>query len=421
MKGSELTRSKIQDDLDPFKEINKPLTIDPPMSKSESAKIDQHFLEEGNNIIRKSGFEEGMLRANLELQEDKLYIDQSDIDTGMNSKKRSKSSNPERPSQEFDPNVDEDCNAAFIDGVKVSGEENGYAEADEEEKEDLEDNFEVIETSFQKQTNKKRHLRKEIRVFEDLQKDDPNEDEIFSKDVNVLDMINTTYLEGKLRLTRYKLVFHPYKRTKVQVPLKHNPEKTTFEDKFTIMRLPRHKAMYFSIPVHMIYSVKDQIDKKNPEYCFIDIATKDGRGMRIRVVPFREGREVIDNITRQAFPGFLVSSMFVIKYSYSIKNFLVPEEEAKEPTTIYETPYLTKKEKLEPYMGELKLPENGWDIYSFKREFLRQGTDIDATGDDRRTFRVVNCWSTNDKATLCGSYPHQVVIPNKISDSVLQK
>jgi len=47
----------------------------------------------------------------------------------------------------------------------------------------------------------------------------------FSKNVSLLDMVNTTYIEGKFRLTRYRVVFNPYKRVKEQIPMKDHPNK----------------------------------------------------------------------------------------------------------------------------------------------------------------------------------------------------
>jgi len=90
---------------------------------------------------------------------------------------------------------------------------------------------------------------------------DHNEDEIFCKDVNLLDMVNTIYMEGKLFLTQYRIVFHPYKRIREQVPTKDNPKKCAFKEKFVMMNLSKRRAQYFNIPIHMIYSLKQQIDK----------------------------------------------------------------------------------------------------------------------------------------------------------------
>ena len=42
--------------------------------------INKQILDDGSYIIRNSGFEEGMMRANFQLQDEKIVIDQSDDD-----------------------------------------------------------------------------------------------------------------------------------------------------------------------------------------------------------------------------------------------------------------------------------------------------------------------------------------------------
>lgn len=80
---------------------------------------------------------------------------------------------------------------------------------------------------------------------------------------------------------------------------------------------------------------------------------------------------MIENISRQAFPGLCVTSMFVLKYNYKISNYLSPEEEKEE--SIYDNITLTKRERIEPFLGKRKLPNNGWEVYDYQREFSRQG------------------------------------------------
>lgn len=228
-------------------------------------------------------------------------------------------------------------------------------------------------------------------MLRDLYKDEKAEDEIFVKEVNVLDIVNTSYMDGKLRLTRYKLVFMPYERQKTQKKSKSDPSRSIIEDKFVPMKLSKHKELYYNIPVHMLLSVKEYSDKKFPECCFIDISTKDFRGLRIKVVPYRDGAEIIEHLYRQAFPGFCMDSMFVRKYSYQPQNYLLPdEEETKDDATVYDCIKLTKSQKLELYFGTRELPINGWEFYSYKREMRRCGIK-----EDNSDFRMISCWSGN--------------------------
>jgi hypothetical protein len=98
-------------------------------------------------------------------------------------------------------------------------------------------------------------------VLNELYETDPNEDEIFSKEVQMLDLVNTSYLEGRLELTRYKLIFKPYKKTKIQVASLVDPHRYIIQDKYTWLEQSKLRKNYYSIPIHMIYSVKEQVDK----------------------------------------------------------------------------------------------------------------------------------------------------------------
>jgi hypothetical protein len=98
-------------------------------------------------------------------------------------------------------------------------------------------------------------------VLNELYETDPNEDEIFCKEVQMLDLVNTSYLEGRLELTRYKLIFKPYKKTKTQVPSLKDPHRYIIQEKYTWLEQSKLRKNYYSIPIHMIYSVKEQMDK----------------------------------------------------------------------------------------------------------------------------------------------------------------
>jgi hypothetical protein len=78
MKGSELTRSQINRDLDPLKLINQNPEPEELQDQGDNEELKEDFFNEGNDVIRNSGFAEGMLRMNLQLDEKLRYI-------GMNS------------------------------------------------------------------------------------------------------------------------------------------------------------------------------------------------------------------------------------------------------------------------------------------------------------------------------------------------
>jgi hypothetical protein len=67
----------------------------------------------------------------------------------------------------------------------------------------------------------------------------------------------------------------------------------------------------------------------------------------------------------------LVSRLFVVKYQYKPKNYLLSEEEVEQ--SLYDTVHLTKKESIEPFLGKNSLPNDGWKIYDFHKEYSRQG------------------------------------------------
>jgi hypothetical protein len=198
---------------------------------------------------------------NLQMHSEKAFVDQSDIDfdEALRNKSKSEDAAPQIPT--FDPNEEDEDNIEVEEAEDVDSEEEIKNIDDEEEaKQEADEEYEVIESDFEKQLKNRKIIHHPVSTLNELYVDDPNEDEIFSKDVNVLDMVNTTYLNGRLRLTRYKLVFQPVVKVNV-----NKPGSQSKETKYELMRLPKYRANYFKIPVHMIYSVKEVSDKKNPQ------------------------------------------------------------------------------------------------------------------------------------------------------------
>ena len=67
-------------------------------------------------------------------------------------------------------------------------------------------------------------------------------------------------------------------------------------------------------------------------------------------------------------PGFPMSSSFVYKYKYEIKNYLLSDKDEN-----LESALPTNKEKLRLYSIKRKLPSKGYKVYNFDKEFERQG------------------------------------------------
>ena len=175
------------------------------------------------------------------------------------------------------------------------------------------------------------------------------------------------------------------------------------------MKLPYHEERYYTIPIHMIYSVKDSQDKNRLLY-YIDIETKDCRSLRLVLEHFKDWEEVVETIKQQAMPGFPMSSSFVYKYKYEIKNYLLSDKDEN-----LESALPTNKEKLRLYSIKRKLPSKGYKVYNLDKEFERQGIT-----EESDHFRKYKWWGSNDKNIICGSYPKWIYVPKFMSDTNLK-
>ena len=82
---------------------------------------------------------------------------------------------------------------------------------------------------------------------------------------------------------------------------------------------------YFCIPVHMIFSISHQTDKKNPDIVYLDIFTKDFRNLKFQILLLDKENDIYDNIRERAFPGMYTDGCFAPKYTHSFNK---PEVEA---------------------------------------------------------------------------------------------
>lgn len=315
MKGSELERNQVSQELDPFKMINQ----HPPEDSKSEGRVEQYFEEE-NNVARMSGYDEAILRMNLQLNENKAFVDQSHLQPAPSLKHKAKSEASREDIDQFDPNVEDPDNPAFGEEEVNGGVE--MPDSDEEVKQiPIDDEeFEVIENDFIKQLKHKKPTMPQVKVFEELHSIEPNDVEIISVDVDLLDLVNVKYLKVNLSLSTYKIEFKPYNTRESEIKARVDFKAATTEDQYNYMKLEKYKAQYYSIPIHLIYSVKEYADKKNPDCCFIDFATKDYRSLRVRIMPYKHGKKLLEEMYTHIFPGICMSSAYTYKYSYAVQN-----------------------------------------------------------------------------------------------------
>lgn len=273
MKGNELARNKISSDIDPLS-MTKIQTnlLEASDDKGEKTE-DQTEAEKGIN----NG--ENMLLLNLQSQEQNSPWSLSLSSTSEIKLPKSHSLilRPDPKDLDFNYIESENPTAAFEENSFL--DQSKFAKPDEideeEAKYETDYDFEVVESDFQKALELRRQRKDEVKVYKELYcisnsndpkhpnfiyTDDQNEDEIFSKDVHMLDIVNTTFIEGKLKLTRFKLVFIPYERVKIS-PAEDGSTKRKNDYEYVAKKLEPHKVRYFMIPLQMISSIKDQCDK----------------------------------------------------------------------------------------------------------------------------------------------------------------
>jgi len=209
--------------------------------------------------------------------------------------------------------------------------------------------------------------------------------------LNAIDINEGKLYSGELVITRYKIVFNPDESKNKEI----NPSyddcsdselSGSLGDENFLPSIPEYKKRYFNIPVHMFYNVSFESEKKNIQKFYITVHTKDFREVRFIMTDYRKGKHLFETLNRVAFPNFLWKDVFALKYEYQIKN--------------------SHKE----YRIKMDLPINGWDVYDMEDEFKRQGVF-----DLKETFRIQNCWYTNDEDNICATYPYQVIVPAKMT------
>lgn len=126
------------------------------------------------------------------------------------------------------------------------------------------------------------------------------EKEIDFVNLKVIDIFEAKQYSGQLCLTRYKLVFKPfddekkYEVMQVEEDLE-DPNMTSMSNltiNNTYLELPEYKKRYFTIPVHLLYKVTFNYDKKNIHMAYIDIDTKDFRRIRFQLDDHNKAKEL---------------------------------------------------------------------------------------------------------------------------------
>ena len=166
---------------------------------------------------------------------------------------------------------------------------------------------------------------------------------------------------GLILLTEYRFIFEF---------LEKNSEKSKF------------KEDYFKIPYLLFNSLKK--DEQKSAYLPFTISVRDGRKLKFYLSEHQK-QDILEQLNLRAFP----------------KKF-----------DIFEFPKLFNENiNTNPKYKQL----NGWNIYDFNKEFLRQGVIFD---DPNSSFRI--CQINKDFKNI-PTYPQLLVEPKKLSDEVILK
>ena len=122
----------------------------------------------------------------------------------------------------------------------------------------------------------------------------------------------------------------------------------------------------------MIYSINQQIDKRNADIFYLDVVSKDFRALKFQILFWNNGNDIYDNIRNLAFPGIYTDSWFASKYCSSFSKTMI-DSSINEEFIDYNKRSLTIHEQNCLYFKDEVFPENGWDVYIFKNEYQRQG------------------------------------------------
>lgn len=239
------------------------------------------------------------------------------------------------------------------------------------------------------------------------------ENQIAFESVDAIDNDGIRY-KGDLIVTRYKLVFRQYDN----YDSPDNPFTETIQNSELSLSssmllphnsyadMPVHKARFFTVPVHLLYSVEIGINKKNVAETHIIWYTKDHRDFRFVLFNHDKWKNLYTNIRKVAFPNVLSKDVFALKYKFEPSS-----NENEEVKLTYEIAH--GNATISPFSN---LTKNGWDVYDFKKEYDRQGIQEIIS-----KVRIQHWWYTDKSNSVCETYPEQVYVPAKMTNAALIK
>jgi len=178
--------------------------------------------------------------------------------------------------------------------------------------------------------------------------------------------------DGVFVITSYRLMFKPA------------------DDSF-FKRYPL-KRDYLKIPLGFLHKIERNSDKKNLDIIYLDIHSKDGRILRLRIV--ERGQNESGNIIQYSqIYGFPDKKEYFFAFEYS------KESAARELEDKYQ----------------------GWKLYDIEREFKRQGIDFTPVAGNpegvatKNRFRIMD----NRYFRACATYPPLLLVPTNMSDQAV--
>lgn len=178
--------------------------------------------------------------------------------------------------------------------------------------------------------------------------------------------------DGVFVITSYRLMFKPA------------------DDNF-FKRYPLKKD-YLKIPLGFLHKIERNSDKKNLDIIYLDVHSKDGRVLRLRIV--ERGQNESNNIvTYSQIYGFPDKKEYFFAFEYS------KERAARELEDKYK----------------------GWKLYDIEKEFKRQGIDFTPLEGNPEGSTVKNRFRTMDNRYFraCATYPPLLLVPANMIDQAI--
>ncbi|CAI2385389.1 unnamed protein product [Moneuplotes crassus] len=169
-----------------------------------------------------------------------------------------------------------------------------------------------------------------------------------------------------------------------------NMKNNISEEKMEVMKLE-----YYHVPYTLTSQlVCQRIANKKSEVITIEITTKDFRTLNIVIKDMPTGIKLFENLKKLCFSSTLKD------YSYCIINAIQLNMSKQEPVPISAShdEWSDKSEVNKP------IPQNGWKVYDFKKEFKRQGVN-----EIKVLFGSLKCWGNKDSFST--TYPERVFVP----------